>query len=123
VPDEQPAYLNASVLARKGLSARDVLDELLRIEMQQGRDRSREALWRERRLDLDLLLYGSMEIHEPGLTVPHPRMLQRRFVLEPLAEIAAEWRHPITGLTIAEHLDRCVADRREGRSVDAPDSL
>lgn len=122
-PGEQPAYLNGCLLARTGLSARQMLEELLRIEKRHGRDRSREARWGARRLDLDLLLYGTMEVHEPGLTVPHPRMLERRFVLEPLAEIAAEWRHPVTGLTIAEHFDQCVDGRGEGRSVDASDSL
>jgi len=57
-----------------------------------------------RTIDLDLLLYGDAVIEEPGLTVPHPRFRDRRFVLEPLAEVAPDWVDPVTGLTIADLL-------------------
>ncbi|MFI4882938.1 MAG: 2-amino-4-hydroxy-6-hydroxymethyldihydropteridine diphosphokinase, partial [Phycisphaerales bacterium JB064] len=64
------------------------LDGLLAIERRYGRDRSKEQRWGPRTLDLDLLLFRERVIDEPGLTVPHPRMAERRFVLEPLADLA-----------------------------------
>ena len=57
-----------------------------------------------RTIDLDLILYGDTRIDEPGLSVPHPRFRDRRFVLAPLAEIAADWRDPVTGLSVQELL-------------------
>ncbi len=79
---DQGAYLNAVVVCDTELTPRQVLDELLGIEREQGRER-RER-WGPRTLDLDLLVYGNEAIDEPGLTVPHPRLAERRFVLEPL---------------------------------------
>jgi 2-amino-4-hydroxy-6-hydroxymethyldihydropteridine diphosphokinase len=86
---DQPNFLNAvaSVDPAK-LSPREVLDRLLEIERELGRDRSKEQRWGPRIIDLDLLLYGDEVIDEPGLTVPHPRLAERRFVLEPLVELA-----------------------------------
>ena len=79
-------YLNAVVEVETGLSAPALLDQLQQIEQAAGRERTyRDA---PRTLDLDLLLYGGDRIDSAGLTVPHPRMLQRAFVLLPLAEIA-----------------------------------
>jgi 2-amino-4-hydroxy-6-hydroxymethyldihydropteridine diphosphokinase len=83
----QPHFLNAVAELETGLSPRQLLDELLAIERSLGRDRRGVPQGGPRTADLDLLLYGSAEIHEPGLEVPHPRLPERRFVLEPLAEL------------------------------------
>ncbi len=85
---EQPRFVNAVAELETDLSARDLLQLLLEIERKMGRDRSREERWGPRTIDLDLLLYGDEVIDEPGLTVPHPRLAERRFVLEPLHELA-----------------------------------
>jgi 2-amino-4-hydroxy-6-hydroxymethyldihydropteridine diphosphokinase len=84
---DQPKFVNAVVELSTQLTPRDLLDALLAIERELGRDRSREQRWGPRTLDLDLLLYGGEMIDEPGLTVPHPRLADRRFVLEPLHEL------------------------------------
>jgi 2-amino-4-hydroxy-6-hydroxymethyldihydropteridine diphosphokinase len=84
----QPPYLNGAVALDTRLSARELLDTLLAVEASLGRER-RER-WGPRTIDLDLLLYGDEEIDEPGLTVPHPRLHERRFALEPLAELDPE---------------------------------
>jgi 2-amino-4-hydroxy-6-hydroxymethyldihydropteridine diphosphokinase len=83
---EQPRYLNGAVALETTLSARDLLERLLAVEQRFGRVRV-PGEHAPRTLDLDLLLYGDCEIDEPGLTVPHPRLHERRFVLEPLAEL------------------------------------
>jgi 2-amino-4-hydroxy-6-hydroxymethyldihydropteridine diphosphokinase len=104
VPDRQPPFLNAAAVGRSGRPARELLDELLRIEQARGRERAfRNAA---RTLDLDLIVTGDEVIDEPGLIVPHPRFRERRFVLEPLAEVAPGLRDPVTGLTVAELLRR-----------------
>jgi 2-amino-4-hydroxy-6-hydroxymethyldihydropteridine diphosphokinase len=90
----QPPYLNAVVKVETTLSARQLLSTLLAIEQFLGRDRSAGERWAPRTIDLDLLLYGGEIIDEPGCTVPHPRLHERRFVLEPLAQIAPKLRHP-----------------------------
>ena len=80
---DQPPFLNGAVALETTLGARDLLDTLLAIERALGRER-RER-WGPRTIDLDLLLYGDETVDEPGLTVPHPRLHERRFALEPLA--------------------------------------
>ncbi|MFV8819590.1 2-amino-4-hydroxy-6-hydroxymethyldihydropteridine diphosphokinase [Haliea sp. E17] len=85
-PGEQPDYLNAVVRLDTDLQPLALLDALQAIEAAQGRER--EVRWGARTLDLDLLLYGAQRIDEPRLTVPHPRMTQRAFVLYPLAAVA-----------------------------------
>jgi 2-amino-4-hydroxy-6-hydroxymethyldihydropteridine diphosphokinase len=84
---EQPLYLNGAAELETTLTARDLLERLLAVEQRFGRVRS-PGEHGPRTLDLDLLLYGGEVIDEPGLTVPHPRLHERRFVLEPLAELA-----------------------------------
>jgi 2-amino-4-hydroxy-6-hydroxymethyldihydropteridine diphosphokinase len=84
---EQPQFLNGVAAVETTLSARDLLDRLLEIEQRFGRVRI-PGEHGPRTLDLDLLLYGDETIDEPGLAVPHPRLHERRFVLEPLAELA-----------------------------------
>jgi 2-amino-4-hydroxy-6-hydroxymethyldihydropteridine diphosphokinase len=84
---DQPRFLNAVAELRTDVPPRELLEGLLAIERELGRDRSQETRWGQRTLDLDLLLYGDETIDEPGLTVPHPRLAERRFVLEPLHEL------------------------------------
>jgi len=84
---DQPRFLNGVVELETGLPAHELLDAMLELERGFGRDRSASPPRGPRTLDLDLLLYGSEEIAAPGLEVPHPRLHERRFVLEPLAEL------------------------------------
>jgi 2-amino-4-hydroxy-6-hydroxymethyldihydropteridine diphosphokinase len=85
--EDQPRFLNGAAALEVDLTPRALLDELLAIERELGRDRSQEERWGPRTIDLDLLLYGEETVDEPGLTVPHPRLAEREFVLEPLYEL------------------------------------
>jgi len=101
---EQPAFLNAAACLETELGAGELLDALLEIEARHGRVRGvRNA---PRTLDLDLLFYDDAVIREPGLEVPHPRLHERRFVLEPLCAAAPGLRHPVLGLSVRELLER-----------------
>lgn len=84
---DQPRFLNGAVELETALSARRLLGRLLELERAFGRDRAAVPAQGPRTLDLDLLLYGQEVIDEPGLEIPHPRLHERRFVLEPLAEL------------------------------------
>jgi len=103
VPGSQPMFLNAAATGESDLSARAVLEALQAVEQRFRRERP--YVGAPRTIDLDLILYGDSVINTPGLTVPHPRFRERRFVLEPLAEIAADWVDPVTGKTIRDLLD------------------
>jgi 2-amino-4-hydroxy-6-hydroxymethyldihydropteridine diphosphokinase len=84
---DQPKFLNAAAELATEMSPKELLERLLEIERELGRDRATERRWGPRIIDLDLLLFGEEAISEPGLTVPHPRLADRRFVLEPLFEL------------------------------------
>jgi 2-amino-4-hydroxy-6-hydroxymethyldihydropteridine diphosphokinase len=99
VPDAQPDYLNAVAVGRTTLAPHALLEVLLGLEAARGRTRpGRRAA---RTLDLDLILFGDRQIDEDRLTVPHPRYLERPFVLGPLARLAPRWRDPVTRRTLA----------------------
>ncbi len=89
---DQPPFLNGAVAVETDFSPRELLDALLAVERELGRER-RER-WGPRTIDLDLLLYGDETIDEPGLTVPHPRLHERRFALEPLIDLDPELAIP-----------------------------
>jgi 2-amino-4-hydroxy-6-hydroxymethyldihydropteridine diphosphokinase len=101
--EPQPRYLNAVVRIETALPPRALLDRCLAVERALGRDRPAGAINAPRNIDLDLLLIGDLIMEEPGLQLPHPRLLQRPFVRVPLAAVAEPGlRHPITG----DRLDR-----------------
>ena len=95
---EQPPFLNGAVALETGLAPRELLDVLLSVE--RGLGRERRERWGPRTIDLDLLLYGDETIDEPGLTVPHPRLHERRFALEPLVDLDPELAIPGRGRVI-----------------------
>jgi 2-amino-4-hydroxy-6-hydroxymethyldihydropteridine diphosphokinase len=100
----QPDYVNGCVLVQTGRSPQELLTFLLEIEQQFGRERLER--WGPRTLDLDLLLYGSAILKTPDLTLPHPRMAERAFVLVPLAELLPHWVEPLSGFTLLQLRDR-----------------
>jgi 2-amino-4-hydroxy-6-hydroxymethyldihydropteridine diphosphokinase len=100
--EPQPPVLNGALVGETALAAQALLERLLHVEQTFGRSRPYGGA--PRTLDLDLILYGNAVIDEPGLVVPHPRFRERRFVLEPLADIAPEWRDPVTGKKVGELL-------------------
>jgi len=102
VAGPQSLFLNAAAVGSTEASASDLLHALLSIEAERGRERPHPGA--ARTLDLDLVLYGNLVLTEPGLIVPHPRFRERRFVLEPLAEVAPELVDPVTGSTVGELL-------------------
>jgi 2-amino-4-hydroxy-6-hydroxymethyldihydropteridine diphosphokinase len=92
---DQPRFLNGACALETDLSPRELLERLLQVERALGRDReSAGPRWGPRPIDLDLLLYGRETIEEPGLTVPHARLTERSFALEPLVELAPGLRLP-----------------------------
>ncbi|MPZ18702.1 MAG: 2-amino-4-hydroxy-6-hydroxymethyldihydropteridine diphosphokinase [Luteitalea sp.] len=114
VGDEpQPDFLNSAVVGVTALGPRELLGFLLQVEQERGRSRPDKTTpqamagaaphsYAPRTLDLDLILFGSYIVEEPGLHVPHARFRERLFVLDPLSEIASDWLDPITGMTVAE---------------------
>ncbi|MGH9589049.1 MAG: 2-amino-4-hydroxy-6-hydroxymethyldihydropteridine diphosphokinase [Terracidiphilus sp.] len=101
---EQPRFVNAVLAIETELSARALLDALMRVEKEFGRERANAIQNGPRTLDLDILLFGDCLVDEPGLRIPHPRLAERAFVLEPLNEIAPEAVEPRSGATVEELL-------------------
>jgi 2-amino-4-hydroxy-6-hydroxymethyldihydropteridine diphosphokinase len=100
----QPRFLNAALLVETELKPEALMRELLGVERSMGRERVGAVAKGPRVIDLDLLLYGDWVLWSEELMLPHPAMAERRFVLEPLAEIAPAWVHPVLGLTVREML-------------------
>ena len=111
-PPGQPHYLNGAAEIETDLAPAVLLAELKRIERDLGRRQG--PRWGPREIDLDILLYGRLILETPDLSIPHPRLRERRFVLEPLSEIAPDAIDPVTGLTVRELASRL--DALEGEA-------
>lgn len=107
-PAGQPDYLNAVVLLDTDMEAESLLQQLLRIENQHGRTRNGKR-WGPRTLDLDLIAYHDTIMQTTCLTLPHPHMHERMFVLQPLCDIRPNWRHPVLKQTAKELLKSLAA--------------
>jgi 2-amino-4-hydroxy-6-hydroxymethyldihydropteridine diphosphokinase len=101
---DQPAFLNAVIAVATELSPHELLDRALDCERALGRDRTHEQRWGPRPIDIDLLAYDDVELHDADLTLPHPHLFERAFVLVPLAEIAPE--RLIAGVRVSDALAR-----------------
>ena len=86
----QPPFINLCIAVATTLAPRELLARAQNVELQLGRDRAHEKRWGPRTADIDIIAYGNLTVHELGLTVPHPRLFERAFVLLPLSEIAPD---------------------------------
>lgn len=100
--EQQPIFLNQVVEALTALSPQDLLSYLKKLEEQQGRTPTFH--YGPRQIDIDILFYDDLVLNSPNLTIPHPRLSERAFVLVPLADLSLSLRHPVTGKTVAEML-------------------
>jgi len=110
----QPWFLNCAVALNTEKTAKQLLDGILEIEQQMGRQRRQKK--GPRIVDLDILLFGNLVVDDSGLTIPHPAMHERRFVLEPLAEIAPDAVHPLLKRTIQQLRDALLAGQAVRRT-------
>lgn len=111
--EEHPQwFLNQALAVATRLSAPEVLHEALAIEAQLGRKRRGEGHYSSRTMDIDLIFFNEMVADEAQLTVPHPRMHLRRFVLEPVAELWPEFKHPVLGLSMRQLLEALPAEKK-----------
>jgi 2-amino-4-hydroxy-6-hydroxymethyldihydropteridine diphosphokinase len=99
---EQPRFLNGALLLETELAPVELMQALLGVERAMGREREGAVAKGPRLIDLDLLLYDDQVVETEELTLPHPEMQERRFVIEPLVEIAPEWVHPVLGRTMRD---------------------
>jgi 2-amino-4-hydroxy-6-hydroxymethyldihydropteridine diphosphokinase len=116
----QPRFVNAVVALETALAPHDLLNALLSIEQEFGRDRTAGFANGPRTLDLDILLFGDLQIHEPSLQIPHPRLAERAFVLVPLVEISPQIMDAATGMTVSQLLDRLHIEAGSGDNEVAP---
>lgn len=103
--EAQPSFLNQVMEIASTLSPRELLNVLLSIEMEMGRERRQK--WGERLIDLDILYYDDLVLNEPTLSIPHPHLQERRFTLVPLCELAPLLVHPVLNKTQQQLLDEC----------------
>jgi 2-amino-4-hydroxy-6-hydroxymethyldihydropteridine diphosphokinase len=115
--EDQPAFVNRCLAVATTLPPRTLLDRALAVENGLGRDRSRERRWGPRAVDIDLLAYDDVKLDEPGLTLPHPRLFERAFVLVPLAEIVPD--RIVAGVKVRDALAR-LDTRGIERLADSP---
>lgn len=124
-PGEQGPYLNAAIELATARPAEALLADLLAIELRAGRDRQAETeRWAARTLDLDLLLFGDVCIESPGLSVPHPRLHERAFVLVPLCDLAPDFMHPTLRVSLGDLAQKVKGDsgvRTSAIGIEIPD--
>lgn len=104
--DSTHRFLNVAILFQSDLAPEKVLDRLQKIEQQLSPvpHRNTDGTYRDREIDIDIVAIDDQVIDTPRLTVPHPKLAERRFFLEPLKEIAPQWKHPVSGLTARQML-------------------
>ena len=108
---DQPRFLNMCLCAETELTPEKMIKTIINIEIKLGRRRS--IKWGPREIDIDIIAIGEMVIETPDLSVPHPHMHERTFVLIPLKEIAPQFRHPVTGKTLDEMIRELPAEKME----------